>query len=1025
MQPRKEIDIPEQVNLFQLLVTRLGDYTALEEDDDIHANIAAFAGFMNSEDDKVGIEEFGEQIADVFIQCLTQLSVQCPIIATLLSIVNSSKSNSERGQSFCTSLINTKLRDTLLFALREDDVPTLKLILKTVACLSSCGSFAVEGPGGLIELLESILQTGFAVHSTGHADPSAAQQSIYLVASTITWALGVLNKSDAGRAFVASVQEKITSYLSAWQCPFSVGGYQAMFLQQFEAEEDMEDTTNSFITIGCIPGSRPGTGYDSLMQACSLALALITSADGGQPALPSCMVQPWIALSEDLADSTGEGAGAVEGEKPSSPAPAPRQGTLSFGADFATYMSEIASGQLMGMRARTGNAPPDVPLVKHAAMAPAISSLPMLPPEGLGFATSNWLRARFAVFDTYCDSEDVAACCTLSPLEKHCAAEYFTDILLYFDPVVNNDGTKLGSIELLMAHLVAVFKLFPSDCHLEYLLVELLLQLMLQVPVSPARNSGIYKLLLTLCRKNPLFPPAVALGINTIYQMIPELEPACIREFGRWFSFHLLNTQLSWPYWDFWVDGYTKSLTGEEEEGEGGGEAADMAVTEVRDTSHTAVFCHLVVDKVARAAMKNRAETAFPTTFQPFISTNLISAAYCPHLPAPSDDMTEERAGAVVAVGEVRSVELAEKALRMIQSKADPDDLEIVLASAMEGDGVSEASMMPEEVVAGLLIEALLAGASRSGVPELTTIELMLDQYTEVIRYIAESEAAQMAILVTIHTAYSGDLGIAALIVEEVVRKGVVSVAVAARWLMDTSGLLDVLDKEPSIYGMIESVIDRTLDFAKARLMQRSQLGADVGALDMGMDLEPGSTALVRAPVAPVATMGGDEEPPTEEIAVVSGKSKRSKEDDDDDDEENGGRRTRQRRDEDDGEGEDVGGKESAGNAEDDEPEDDPVLLAGEAVKIAVKDSRAVFDLLLTSLVEKATSATAAGNKETYVDLVSSLLHKTMRVFLGTERGLQSILGQQVVLTDAPSTIVEKLVGTPAILSTWQGHLGG
>ena len=50
MQPRKEIDIPEQVNLFQLLVTRLGDYTALEEDDDIHANIAAFAGFMNSED---------------------------------------------------------------------------------------------------------------------------------------------------------------------------------------------------------------------------------------------------------------------------------------------------------------------------------------------------------------------------------------------------------------------------------------------------------------------------------------------------------------------------------------------------------------------------------------------------------------------------------------------------------------------------------------------------------------------------------------------------------------------------------------------------------------------------------------------------------------------------------------------------------------------------------------------------------------------------------------------------------------
>jgi hypothetical protein len=121
-------------------------------------------------------------------------------------------------------------------------------------------------------------------------------------------------------------------------------------------------------------------------------------------------------------------------------------------------------------------------------------------------------------------------------------------------------------------------------------LVEALFQQLLQPPqpLLLALHAGLFKLLLVLCRADPLLPPVVALAANISFQMAPDLDPACWRELARWyplssilylipsitlstvciyhliihylmllfirFSFHLTNTKLSWPYWNFWLD---------------------------------------------------------------------------------------------------------------------------------------------------------------------------------------------------------------------------------------------------------------------------------------------------------------------------------------------------------------------------------------------------------------------------------------------------------------------------------------
>jgi hypothetical protein len=105
-------------------------------------------------------------------------------------------------------------------------------------------------------------------------------------------------------------------------------------------------------------------------------------------------------------------------------------------------------------------------------------------PRGSG--SSQWLIPRFPIFDSEA-CPDCVTCTALTGLEKYTIMGYFRDILQFFDPYLRDDGTRTGSIEVMIAHLLAVSKLLSisstpesSDIHLEYILLEMMFHMLVQ-----------------------------------------------------------------------------------------------------------------------------------------------------------------------------------------------------------------------------------------------------------------------------------------------------------------------------------------------------------------------------------------------------------------------------------------------------------------------------------------------------------------------------------------------------------------
>lgn len=84
------------------------------------------------------------------MKCLSQLSLQVPILASLLALIHAE-------EPAFTAQVGERLQQRYLQAVAEDDIPTAKLLLRSVACLTLCGVFEVEGSGGLVEVLQVLL----------------------------------------------------------------------------------------------------------------------------------------------------------------------------------------------------------------------------------------------------------------------------------------------------------------------------------------------------------------------------------------------------------------------------------------------------------------------------------------------------------------------------------------------------------------------------------------------------------------------------------------------------------------------------------------------------------------------------------------------------------------------------------------------------------------------------------------------------------------------------------------------------
>ncbi len=174
-------------------------------------------------------------------------------------------------------------------------------------------------------------------------------------------------------------------------------------------------------------------------------------------------------------------------------------------------------------------------------------------PDSLCHAYTLYIHGELELFDE--DSGPFAGTIgSLHPKEKLVLCDFVRDVLACMQPVIQTDGTRMGSFSSVVEQLLSIEKLSPSKCCFEYLIIELMLQALLIVPQPPCWSAYIQRVLLELCRVAPdTAPRALAFTTGTLFHEIPAMDTSVILLFGSWFGYYLKDISTNWPLWSHWL----------------------------------------------------------------------------------------------------------------------------------------------------------------------------------------------------------------------------------------------------------------------------------------------------------------------------------------------------------------------------------------------------------------------------------------------------------------------------------------
>lgn len=873
--------------------------------------------------------------------------MQTPILCSLLTLIHASDAE-------FSALVLSKLQGRLLLAFEEDEVAVSKLLLRAFACLASSGCLSLQSLRAILSpLLDELVAVGDAVQEQHEV-------AAYLLASTLMWAVDIFHQDGEGSQFLSLAVKELRRIHDLRHSPFAIRGRQAIF-QNFTPFDEENKPLYQLAGVG---DDDESGAFDSLQEVTVAVLQLVELVNAGSDSALTCLPKPWF-------QSTA-----------SEPLRCPQ--------DFLDAYQNVIEEDTLGRRART------------CAVQGAI--LPTIGAAATAGRAHSWLRGKVHIFsaDT---SADAATCAqSVSVLQKVCAAQYFQDVMMFFDPIINEDGTKLGNVDLMINHLLAVFKLFPADSHLEYLLVETLFQCLLQQPASSAQNALVHRIILNLCKQHSAFPPVVALASNVLFQMVPDLDWGAAKEFGRWFAFHYINTNLSWPYWDFWVSLCTVVAEGEDEQMA----AARCSVT---------FFCQYVVKQIARMiSTEKAAQTQYiPAIFQEHVHTDY--SAHCGLFQSEFSCSLSVVPGAEAWASKLRE---------LVQDKASDDDV----LDWFE----KHAGQIPEADYGSLFVHAALAVNEGH---TLTAIVGMLERYDQAIRLLCESPSQQHNTLTALVEIYGHSPYMLSFVFEEMLRRGQLSVVDMAKHLIAAlpgNGLGTRTD----IHSWMEATMDRALDFVRASVsiyQHHFQSNNDNGRTKLITNetavLTPSAQPLASAASSSMVTTESEMEGADPAMAVDGGPAGEVEVVDYDMDDENAAEKRAKR-------------QHDRTVPAQREPEQDHLHDAEEAAKAAIVHARTVFHTFLVAFVDVLGNNNSSDPSVEVSKIVAlAELNRMFRVFFGAERQLTHQLGQDVVLTNrlksesavhvleggvlvAASVEYVRLVGAlqdmePALHSAWRG----
>jgi hypothetical protein len=443
------------------------------------------------------------------------------------------------------------------------DITVAKVLLRSICCLASCHSFKVEGPGGLLEILTLLLNTSYAGWPTTSTHMSAhAQTATYLMSVSMPYIANLLVElklDDFLSRAVAQCARVVSDYVSV----YNRGNTSALFHANTVAAHDEDDSSAKLKNLSVGPDSladRSVQSWDTLWEACKVALDVITQARTQQSASASAS-----GSAEATATTTVSG-----GFVPPSCVPQPWREIPSL----CTYTE---SGDILSFEASYLNE-------LDAFWTLTESNATHKQAKALAAAAS-WLYPVFAIFDEESSAICAVAIDSMSAIERITCAQYVRDVLYFFNPIIRTDGTLCGSLELLLNHLLAISRLYAHELvdrakvYTHHIMVETIMQLMVRSAVSPPHthiapgqaasasaqahvpinNAELYRVLLELCRREQTVPPILASAASILFQFTNDLDIYAVKEIAHWLSFHLTNTKLSWPYWDFFVSEFNEA----------------------------------------------------------------------------------------------------------------------------------------------------------------------------------------------------------------------------------------------------------------------------------------------------------------------------------------------------------------------------------------------------------------------------------------------------------------------------------
>jgi hypothetical protein len=551
----------------------------------------------------------------------------------------------------------------------------------------------------------------------------------------------------------------------------------------------------------------------------------------------------------------------------------------------------------------------------------------------------HWFFPVFAIFDEESSSEVAVAIDSITAIERISAAQFYRDILHFFDPVMRPDGTLIGSVDLMLNHLLAIHRLYPelvdrAKPYTNYILIETLLQMLMRLPHSSLLNSSIYRILLELCKKDGAIASVVASAASILFQFVNDLDAFCVKELANWLSFHLLNTRMAWPYWSFFVDEFNAATF----------------------NSPTRTFVALLIDKCGRAAVQESITKAVPEEFHWLLPQD--ANPRCHYLaegslvhpdnvagaedvdqagtPKPKDDgepaavdaesASQLKSSMTVTEG-LNATSVMETLLSMIESKADSEAVETWMDSIDE-DGV-------DMTMLGSLwkVKALVQVIFSVGKTTLSSMASLFERYLDLFRTVAESDEEQLVrrfarfctafyewhlqeFLESVVEVVGHETGMLSSAVDILLRRSILGPHTVASWLTKPEQLArlgsignsvnstgnalhsaegkDRINANVALLSVAEVLTDRCVDLVNASVAYRRGLiranepvthwsGCD--ATGLGSQLAIQSTTVVSGDAS-----SGHHHPEDDDEVTIGKKSRRGGEDEDHDSDAEGGR---------------------------------------------------------------------------------------------------------------------------------------